>query len=63
LLVFVKKAQLIKRTLLQKYLSVTRQKFFRSPQVERVWSKRLDSSGAAGAAYRRLKANREENMT
>jgi len=39
---------------------VTRQKFFRGPQVEKPWSRRLKTSGAA---YKRLKANREENMT
>jgi len=38
---------------------VTRQKFFRGPQVVKPWSKRLKPSGAA---YRRLNANGEENL-
>jgi len=55
-----KKVQLAKRTKFQYYLAVTRQKFYRDPQVEKTWSKRLRPSGAA---YRRLKSSKEENLT
>jgi len=41
-------------------LAATRQKFFCGPQVEKPWSKRLKPSGAA---YQKIKTNREENLT
>jgi len=56
---FHQKVQLVRCTQFQYCLAVTRQKFFHGPQIEKPWSKRLTPGGAA---YRRLKAGREENM-
>jgi len=50
------RVQLTKHTQFQYYLDVSHQKFFRGPKFNRPWTKPLKPSGAA---YRRLKANRE----